>query len=61
VVDRVLLMRLVYTRRNMSRAISYEFQNRQIVWQGFTVCLASLSFEGDFNIFFFPFRNSCCL
>lgn len=37
VVDRMLCMRLVYARRRVSRDVSFEFQNRQIVWHAFTV------------------------
>ncbi|CEH12776.1 Predicted E3 ubiquitin ligase [Ceraceosorus bombacis] len=34
--DRLLGMRLVYAQRTMSRAISFEFLNRQLVWHAFT-------------------------
>lgn len=37
VVERVLGTRLVYARPAMSRAVSFEFMNRQLVWQEFSV------------------------
>ncbi|RKO91572.1 Pex12 amino terminal region-domain-containing protein, partial [Blyttiomyces helicus] len=36
-LDRLLRMRLVYTRRETARAVSFEFMNRQLVWHAFTV------------------------
>jgi peroxin-2 len=39
--DRVLGMRLTYAQRTMSRNVSFEFLNRQLVWHAFTVSLVS--------------------
>jgi peroxin-2 len=36
-VGRLLAMRLVYFRPNMSRRVSFELMNRQLVWHGFAV------------------------
>ncbi|KAI8817923.1 Pex12 amino terminal region-domain-containing protein [Fimicolochytrium jonesii] len=41
-VDRILGMRLVYKQREMSRQVSFEFMNRQLVWQAFTEFLMFL-------------------
>jgi hypothetical protein len=41
VVDRMLRMRLVYEDPRQDRAISYAYQNPQLLWHGFTVFLAS--------------------
>ncbi|KAJ3005828.1 peroxisome assembly protein (Peroxin-2) [Thoreauomyces humboldtii] len=41
-LDRVLRMRLVYARREMSRQVSFEFMNRQLVWHAFTEFLLFL-------------------
>ena len=38
-LERVLGMRLVYATRQTSRAVSFEFLNRQLVWHAFTVGL----------------------
>eukprot|EP00898_Chlorokybus_atmophyticus_P000262 jgi/Chlat1/1236/Chrsp115S00752 len=32
-IERVLQARLVYSRPNMNRAVSFEYMNRQLVWQ----------------------------
>lgn len=37
VVDRLLGMRLIYDKREVSRNVSFEFLNRQLVWEAFTV------------------------
>lgn len=37
-VDRILGMRLIYAERSVSRNVSFEFLNRQLVWEAFTVC-----------------------
>ena len=37
VADRVLGMRLIYASRSLSRNVSFEFLNRQLVWNAFTV------------------------
>jgi hypothetical protein len=36
-IDRVLGMRLIYAQRSVSRNVSFEFLNRQLVWEAFTV------------------------
>ena len=38
IVDRILGMRLVYANRSLNRSVSFEFLNRQLVWNAFTVC-----------------------
>lgn len=38
VVDRILDLRLTPSQRLVKREVSYEFMNRQMVWQAFTVC-----------------------
>ncbi|KAJ3190328.1 peroxisome assembly protein (Peroxin-2) [Gaertneriomyces sp. JEL0708] len=43
ILDRLLRMRLVYTRREMSRQVSFEFMNRQLVWHAFTEFLLFLA------------------
>lgn len=40
-VGRLLGMRLVYFRPNMTRRVSFELMNRQLVWHGFAVCFVS--------------------
>eukprot|EP00842_Homolaphlyctis_polyrhiza_P000156 jgi/Hompol1/1140/HPOL_001069-RA len=35
-IDRLLGMRVVYAHPTMSRSISFDFMNRQLVWQAFT-------------------------
>lgn len=51
-IDRVLKMRLVYARRAFTPNVSFEFLNRQLVWEAFTVrsvsvTLPSLSIPSD--------------
>ncbi|CAG8477702.1 16849_t:CDS:2 [Funneliformis mosseae] len=46
-IDRILSMRLVYTRRIMNRQVSFEFLNRQLVWHAFT----------EFLLFLMPLIN----
>ncbi|CEP09727.1 hypothetical protein [Parasitella parasitica] len=41
-VDRVLAMRLVYSKKSMNRQVSFEFLNRQMVWHAFTEFLLFL-------------------
>jgi peroxin-2 len=36
-IDRMLAMRLVYSKKSMNRQVSFEFLNRQMVWHAFTV------------------------
>lgn len=36
-IDRLLSMRLVYSKKSMNRQVSFEFLNRQMVWHAFTV------------------------
>ncbi|EIE78571.1 hypothetical protein RO3G_03275 [Rhizopus delemar RA 99-880] len=35
-IDRLLSMRLVYSKKSMNRQVSFEFLNRQMVWHAFT-------------------------
>lgn len=37
-LERVLCARLVYVRPDMTRVISYEYLNRQLVWQEVRLC-----------------------
>ncbi|KAJ8323303.1 hypothetical protein BDV3_004298 [Batrachochytrium dendrobatidis] len=46
-LDRLLGMRVVYFQKTMSRMISFEFMNRQLVWHTFT----------EFLLFIIPFIN----
>ncbi|RUP19747.1 Pex12 amino terminal region-domain-containing protein [Jimgerdemannia flammicorona] len=46
-VDRALSMRLVYSRKSISRQVSFEFLNRQLVWHAFT----------EFLLFLMPLIN----
>jgi peroxin-2 len=39
--DRLLQMRLVPSRRQVKRDVSYEFMNRQMVWHAFTASIQS--------------------
>ena len=41
-LSRVLGMRLVYSSKNVSKSLSFEFMNRQLVWSGFTEFLLVL-------------------
>uniref|UniRef100_A0A7N0VBT5 RING-type E3 ubiquitin transferase (cysteine targeting) n=1 Tax=Kalanchoe fedtschenkoi TaxID=63787 RepID=A0A7N0VBT5_KALFE len=41
-VERVLKARLVYERPNMNRAVSFEYMNRQLVWNEFSEMLLLL-------------------
>jgi peroxin-2 len=61
ILDFVLGIRLVPSHRRMQRDVSYEFMNRQMVWQAFTVChvtvllLQILIHPQEFLLFIFPF------
>eukprot|EP01132_Coremiostelium_polycephalum_P007403 gene7403-9098_t len=46
-VNRLLSMRLVYAHPSLSRRISFEYMNRQLVWHGFT----------EFFLFIMPLIN----
>lgn len=46
-IDRLLSMRLVYTKKSMNRQVSFEFLNRQMVWHAFT----------EFLLFMVPLIN----
>eukprot|EP01133_Synstelium_polycarpum_P009744 gene9744-11379_t len=46
-VGRILSMRLVYAHPSLSRRISFEYMNRQLVWHGFT----------EFFLFIMPLIN----
>ncbi|KAL0090999.1 Pex12 amino terminal region-domain-containing protein [Phycomyces blakesleeanus] len=41
-LDRILGMRLVYSKKSMNRQVSFEFLNRQMVWHAFTEFLLFL-------------------
>lgn len=41
-IERVLRARLVYGSPNMNRAVSFEYMNRQLVWNEFSVTSLSL-------------------
>jgi len=45
--NRILCMRLVYAHPSLSRRISFEYMNRQLVWHGFT----------EFILFIMPLIN----
>ncbi|KAJ3196360.1 hypothetical protein HK101_009173 [Irineochytrium annulatum] len=47
VVDRLLGMRLVYQRREVARQVSFDYMNRQLVWQAFS----------EFLVFLIPIVN----
>ncbi|KAL6057891.1 Peroxin-2 [Balamuthia mandrillaris] len=46
-IDRLLRMRLVYSRRGVAHYVNFEFMNRQLVWHGFT----------EFLLFLMPLIN----
>lgn len=48
VVERILGMRLVYAKRAVTRNVSFEFLNRQLVWEAMTVRPSS-SFAGGLS------------
>jgi len=56
-------MRLVPSHRLVTRDVSYEFMNRQMVWHAFTVCLIARAISHDtdalqeFLLFFLPLIN----
>lgn len=41
-LERFLSLRFVYRQRQLARFVSFEFLNRQLVWEAFTVSAASL-------------------
>ncbi|WFD41780.1 peroxisome assembly protein (Peroxin-2) [Malassezia psittaci] len=43
IVDRILGMRLIYANRSLNRSVSFEFLNRQLVWNAFTQLLRRLA------------------
>ncbi|KAJ3048989.1 peroxisome assembly protein (Peroxin-2) [Rhizophlyctis rosea] len=47
VLDRILRMRLVYAKPEMSRQVSFDFMNRELVWTAFT----------EFLLFLMPLIN----
>lgn len=58
VIDRILAMRLVYSKKSMNRQVSFEFLNRQMVWHAFTVSCSSFVLTSVlYNVFYN--RNSC--
>lgn len=46
-IDRLLKLRLIYASRSISRNVSFEFLNRQLVWEAFT----------EFLLFLMPLVN----
>jgi peroxin-2 len=60
-VNRVLGMRLVYNRKNISKALNFEYMNRQLVWHGFTefllVAIPLVNFERIKSFFTKTFRQ----
>ena len=60
-VGRLLAMRLVYFRPNMTRRVSFELMNRQLVWHGFAVCSACFVFCFVFYFVLFCFVLFCCI
>jgi peroxin-2 len=51
-IDRVLAMRLVYSKKSMNRQVSFEFLNRQMVWHAFTVSVHAIVFLLAHSAFF---------
>jgi peroxin-2 len=43
--DRILRLRLVPARPIVTRNVSYEFMNREMVWHSLTVCKTNLPFK----------------
>jgi hypothetical protein len=52
-------MRLIYAQRSINRNVSFEFLNRQLVWEAFTVRLPSDPLRSSLTLSF-PSRNSYC-
>ncbi|KAJ7011844.1 hypothetical protein NC653_002056 [Populus alba x Populus x berolinensis] len=63
-IERVLQARLVYGSPNMNRAVSFEYMNRQLVWNEFSVIIfvVKFSISGPFwiSIFLPLLMMSCC-
>lgn len=63
-VDRILGMRLIYAQRSITPNVSFEFLNRQLVWEAFTVrsCSGMIINRSDVELSCasHPFRNSFC-
>lgn len=61
IVERILRARLVYERPNMNRAVSFEYMNRQLVWNEFSelllLILPLLNTTSIKKILFFPFSK----
>ena len=59
-INRILGMRLVYNRKNTSKALNFEYMNRQLVWHGFTefllVAVPLINFERIKTFFTKNFR-----
>ncbi|KAI8057441.1 Pex12 amino terminal region-domain-containing protein [Thamnidium elegans] len=59
-IDRMLAMRLVYSKKSMNRQVSFEFLNRQMVWHAFTVSILMYLMDYVYTQFMYAHRNSCC-
>jgi len=46
-INRVLMLNVIYLRSSMARRVSFEYMNRQLVWNGFT----------EFMLFIMPMIN----
>ncbi|XP_057867144.2 peroxisome biogenesis protein 2 isoform X2 [Cryptomeria japonica] len=61
IVERILRARLVYERPNMNRSVSFEYMNRQLVWNEFSelllLMLPLLNTTSIKKILFFPFAK----
>lgn len=57
-LERILSLRLIYRQRHLARFVSFEFLNRQLVWEAFTV---SFPFARTMHsLIFSVHRSSCC-
>lgn len=62
-IDRMLAMRLVYSKKSMNRQVSFEFLNRQMVWHAFTVSYTDIIlwiYICVYSIYVCVRRNSYC-
>ncbi|KAJ6851857.1 peroxisome biogenesis protein 2 isoform X1 [Iris pallida] len=60
IIERVLKARLVYGSPNMNRAVSFEYMNRQLVWNEFSemlLLLLPLLNSSSIRKFLLPFSN----
>lgn len=49
-IERVLRARLVYGNPNMNRAVSFEYMNRQLVWNEFSVTIINSQYLWAFDL-----------